>query len=373
MSRILLFANSDWYLYNYRQPLVRALISQGNKVFALTPPGPYVDHLKQAGIAWHPLQLDRKSLNPVAEGVVLARCIRSYRSLQPDLTHHFTSKPILYGSIAKKWTKIPAAVNSVTGQGYLFGGTGIKVRAARPFVRSLLRYALADPGQITVFQHSSDRRDYLDMHLVAEADTRIIPGSGVDPNRFHLRGEPDGHPVVLMVSRLLWSKGVGDFIDLSRHFQAVGIGARMVLIGDVDTGNPDSVSTEKLDGWQQQGLIEWLGHRADVEEHIGRCSVVVLPTRYREGIPRVLLEAAASEKPIVATNVPGCRDVVSNGRNGILVTLGDQLGFQQAVEALLLDPALRRKMGTAGRNLVLERFTEDRITEQTLEIYEQLL
>ena len=373
MNRVLLVSNSDWYLHNYRRKLVKSLISGSYEVLALTPPGRYVDDLEAVGATWHPLTFDRKSMNPVGESATLLRCFRAYRALRPDLVHHFTTKPVLYGSLAARRLDIPAVVNSVTGLGYLFGGTEFKVRMARRAVRPLFRYGLANPKQLTVFQHGADRQDFLNMRLISEANTRIIPGSGVDPERFHSRGEPEGEPEILMVSRLLWSKGVGDFVELSRHFRTKGVGVRMRLVGDLDPGNPDAISAEQVQDWQRKGLVEWSGHREDVEQDLGRCSLVVLPTRYREGIPRVLLEAAASEKPVVATDIPGCRDVIYNGRNGYLFAPGDQLGFQEAVQTLLDDAELRRKMGAEGRKLVLERFAEDRITEQTLELYKEVL
>ncbi|MFV2043802.1 MAG: glycosyltransferase family 4 protein [Anaerolineales bacterium] len=373
MNRVLLVSNSDWYLHNYRRKLLQSLIAEGHEVLALTPPGPYVDDLEAVGVGWHPLPFDRKGMNPFMESNTLLKCFRAYKALRPDLVHHFTMKPVLYGSLASRGSNIPAVVNSVTGLGYLFGGTAFKVRAARRAVRPLFRYGLANPRQVTVFQHGADRQNFLDMRLVSEANTRIIPGSGVDPERFHSRGEPDGEPEILMVSRLLWSKGIGDFVELSRHFRTKGVKVRMRLVGDLDLGNPDAISAEQAEDWQRKGLIEWSGHREDVEQDIGRCSIVVLPTRYREGIPRVLLEAAASEKPVVATDIPGCRDVIYNGRNGYLFTPGDQLGFQEAVQTLLDDAELRRSMGAEGRKLVLERFAEERITEQTLSLYGELL
>lgn len=372
MNRVLLVSNSDWYLHNYRRNLIRTLISDRQEVLALTPPGPYVDDLRQAGVLWSPISIDRKSLNPATEILTLLKCFREYKALRPDLVHHFTSKPVLYGSVAGRWSNIPAVINSLTGLGYLFGGTDLKVRAARRAAKPLFRYGLSNPRQVTVFQHGADRQDFLDMQLVSEANTRIITGSGVDPDRFHSRGIPEGRPVVLMVSRLLWSKGVGDFVDLSRHFKEKGIEVRMRLVGDIDPGNPDAISAKQVKEWQRKGLVEWSGHRDEVEKDFSSCSIVVLPTRYREGIPRVLLEAAASEKPVVATDVPGCRDVVYNGRNGFLFSPGDQLGFQEAVQTLLEDANLRRRMGAEGRKLVLDRFSEARITEQTLNLYQEL-
>ena len=372
MKRVLLVSNSAWYLHNYRRNLIQALISDGRDVHALTPPGPYADDLREAGVVWSPIPMDRKSLNPATEGLILLRCFREYRTLRPDLVHHFTSKPVLYGSVAGRWSDVPAVVNSLTGLGYLFGGTDIKVRAARRAAKPLFRYGLANPRQVTIFQHGADRQDFLDMQLISEANTRIIPGSGVDPDRFRPRQHSDHRPLVLMVSRLLWSKGVGDFVDLARHFREKDVDVRVRLVGDIDPGNPEAISAEQVKDWQRKGLIEWTGHREDVEKEFSNCSVVVLPTRYREGIPRVLLEAAASEKPVVATDVPGCWDVVYNGRNGFLFSPGDQFGFQQAVQTLLDDADLRRNMGTEGRKLVLERFAEDRITEQTLNLYSEL-
>ena len=349
------------------------LIERGWEVHALTPPGQYAEYLGGMEVRWHPMKLDRRSLNPIREGFSLLFCLRAYQALRPDLVYHFTIKPILYGSLTSRWLKLPAVVNFVTGSGYLFRGTNPRIRAARLAVQPLLRIALAGTRQRTAFQHEADLRTFLDRRLVKKDNTVIIPGSGVDITRFRPNVEARGKPEVVMATRLLWSKGVGEFAELARLLRAEGRAVRATLVGFVDDGNPDAVSTRRVEQWQSEGLIEWLGRQDDMEAILGRCAVVVHPTRYGEGVPRVLLEAAACGKPIVATDVPGCREVVVDGRNGYLVPPGDIRQLYELVLKLLEDPALRHRMGEEGRKLVLEKFADGPINQRILALSDELL
>jgi glycosyltransferase involved in cell wall biosynthesis len=225
---------------------------------------------------------------------------------------------------------------------------------------------------VVVFQNRDDRDLLVKEGVVALPQTRVIPGSGIDTKVFDIRPPSPGNPIVMLASRMLWDKGIGDFVEAARRLKSDAVPARFVLVGRCDEHNPAAIAPEQLQRWVHEGLVEWWGHRDDMAETLALATIVVLPS-YREGLPKVLLEAAACGKPLVAADVPGCRDIVTPGVNGILVPARDPATLAKAIDSLIRDSSLRMAMGVAGREAVVRGFSVERIAGQTVDLYRELL
>lgn len=372
MRRLLLLANTDWYLFNHRLALAKAARDEGMSVVLASPTGSYVPKLKAKGFEWFEVPMDRGGINVVREIHTLIHCIRLYHRLKPDLVHHFTIKSVFYGSLAAEWVGVPVIVNSITGLGYLFTSRSYRMALLRSLIKPIYKRALGHPNQIMIFQHVGDLKTYLDLGLVREEGSVIIPGSGVDLTRFVPREEPSGTPVIMMATRMLWDKGVGDLVKIAQSLKIDGPDVRVVLVGQPDSGNPSSIPEETLLEWHAAGIIEWLGHKDNMPDLFAQAHIVVLPS-YSEGVPKSLMEAAAMKKPLIATDLPGCREIVQHGRNGFLVPPGDLKALKEAITRLVQDQYLRKTMGSVGRQIVLERFSDHVINEQILAIYQGCL
>lgn len=372
-NKILLVANTGWYLYNFRLPLARMLRERGVEVVIVSPRDAYVDRLESEGFKWIELKLNRRSMNPAREVLVLAQLAQIYRSERPTAVHHFTIKCVLYGTIAAKLAGIKSVVNAVTGLGHIFIGTKWKARLLRPAVKWVYRNILTARRVKVIFQNPDDLQAFLDSKLIAPERTIIIRGgSGVNLQRFAPRpSHPDEAPapIVLFASRLIAEKGLFEYVEAARILKAQGVHATFQIAGSPDVGNPSSLSEETLEQWRREGAVDLLGHSENVEDLISHATMVVLPS-YREGTPRILLEAAAMAKPIVATDVPGCREVVEDGVNGLLVPVKDAAALATAIGTLLSSPNLYQQMGQAGREKMLKEFDDQDVARRTIDVYE---
>ena len=372
MTKIILVANTEWYLYNFRLSLARFLRQQGFEILLVSPPGKYASLLEADGFRWIEWQVGRQTLAPWKELDAVARLARLYRQEHPDLVQHFTIKPVLYGSLAARLTGVRAIVNAITGRGYVFSGQGLQANWLRKAVKAFYRISLNHPNSRTIFENDVDRSYFISMRLVPIERTRLIEGVGVDSERFTPRPEPDGAPLIVLPARMLWDKGIGVLVDAARLLKG-RTQARFALIGEPDPGNPASIDTSSLEAWHKEGVIEWWGWQQDMASVYGNCHIVTLPSAYAEGVPTALLEAAASGRPIVTTDAPGCRNVVKEGYNGYLVPPNDPPALADALLRLIEDAPLRQRMGAAGRQMVLEKFTSSQVNAATLEVYQQLL
>jgi glycosyltransferase involved in cell wall biosynthesis len=373
--RILLFANTDWYLYNFRQPLAHALREKGHEVMLVSPPGPYGAKLLEMGYRWQPAPMDRRSLNPLREYRLLRWLRRLIAEEKLDLVHGFTIKCAVYGSIAARLEGVPARVNAVAGMGYVFTSEAVKARMLRPFVSQLLRYALAGEGTRLILQNPDDVRMFAEARLADADRIRLIPGSGVDCTRFFpgpRATQSDGSFRVLLPARLLWDKGVAEFVEASRLLQKQGVRVEFLLAGEPDPGNPASVPPDLVREWEEEGLVRWLGHVHDMPALFNTVDAVVLPS-YREGLPKGLIEAAASALPLITTDVPGCREVVTHEVEGLLVRPRDAQDLARAILVLRNNADLCRRFGTAARQKALARFDERSVIQRTLDVYRELL
>jgi len=371
---LILFANTGWYLYNFRRALALALRDAGHDLLLISPPGPYGEKLRALGLRWQPLPMDRRSLNPVREAVLLAHLWRLFRRERPALVHGFTIKCAVYGSLAARLAGVRARVNAVAGMGYVFTSNDAKARLLRPIVRALLRLALGGRGARLILQNPDDVELFQHAGLVDPAQVRLIPGSGVDCSRFEASGaaRDAATPLrVLLPARLLWDKGIAEFIAAARQLKAKGRAIDFLLAGDPDPGNPAAVPEAQLRGWVEEGIVQWLGHVDDMPALFASVDMVVLPS-YREGLPKGLIEAAAGALALVTCDVPGCREVVTDGTDGLLVPARDADALASAIARLQDDPALARRLGEAARAKALAQFDERIVIRDTQDVYREL-
>jgi glycosyltransferase involved in cell wall biosynthesis len=364
--KILLFANTDWYLYNFRLALAQALRDRGDEVVLVSPDGIYASRLQELGFRWVCFPMVRSGLNPLVEISTIVRLLKLFRKEKPVLVHNFTVKCVLYGSLACRLLGIRAVVNSVTGLGYVFMEGGRTRRWIRRFIMKFYRLVMRRTW--VIFQNPDDRSIFLENNLVIPEKVSLIRGSGVDNQRFRPQPEPDGIPVVILPARLLWDKGVGEFVEAARRVQTDGLHARFVLVGDSDPENPAAVPVAQVREWEKEGVIEWWGWREDMNEVYAQAHIICLPS-YREGLPKTLIEAAACGRPIITSDVPGCREIVRTGENGLLVPTHDIAALAAALKLLIQDPNMRHALGFCGRKIAEEEFSMELILAQTLNAY----
>jgi len=371
--KLLLFANTDWYLYNFRKSLALGAKAAGHEVLLVSPAGPYGQKLKELGLRWIPAPMERRSLNPFRELTLLVWLWRLVRSERVDVVHSFTIKCSVYGGLAARFAGA-ASVNAVTGMGYVFISDKRLARTLRPIVRRLLRMALGGARTRVILQNLDDVTVFERNGIVSAARIRLVPGSGVDCEQFipPMRREHRGPLRVVLAARMLWDKGVLEFVEAARMLKMQGRALRFQLAGAPDPGNPASVPEPVLRDWQAAGLIEWLGHVGDMAALLATTDIVVLPS-YREGMPKSLIEAAACARPLITTDVPGCREVVTDGVDGLLVPAYGVLALAQAIARLQDDPSLARTLGEAARAKALACYDERLIVARTLDVYGELL
>ncbi len=317
--------------------------------------------------------MQRRSLNPLRELVLLNHIRRLYAEEHPDLVHHFTLKCVILGALAARLAGIPARVNAVTGLGYIFTSQNAKARWLRPLVCLFLRLELNGPHSRLIVQNPDDQQKFIDLGLIRPELSRLIRGSGVNLQQFQPRIDPrrSGPLRVLLAARLLWDKGVGEYAEAARQLRGEGLPVELQLAGAPDPGNPASVSPDTLTDWQRQGLLTLLGHVDDMPALLAETDIAVLPS-YREGVPRSLLEAAACGLPLVATDAPGCREIVQHEVNGLLVPIKDATALANALRRLCHEPETRQRMGQASRVKVLAEFDERIVFEKTRAVHEEL-
>lgn len=371
--RLLLLITEDWYFRSHRLDLAKSAQRAGMDVCVITNAPDQGEWIRKEGLAFRTIPFQRGSLNPAKELSAVLRLAWLYRKERPDIVHHVAMKPVLYGSWAARLAGVPAVVNAFGGLGVAFSSPGWRTQLLRAGLTAGLRSALSLPNSRVIFQHEHDRDLMLHKEIVREEDTLVIRGVGVDGEHFPSLPEQPGPLVVVLASRMLWPKGIGEFVEAARALTQRNIAARFVLVGRTDPANPASIDRSQLRAWQSEGIVEWWGHRDDMPAVLNAAHVVVLPTTYGEGIPKILLEAAASGRPIVATDVPGCRDVVRHGENGLLVPPRDPARLAKAIEQLMGNAALRQQMGLRGRALAIQEFSAAKMASQTIALYRTLL
>jgi glycosyltransferase involved in cell wall biosynthesis len=367
--RVLLVSNQVRDFLDYRMTLACALRDEGFEVYVVAPDEPGLDSMSCEGLSIDTVNLSRLSLRPWQELRTLWSFVRVYRNRRPALVHHLCLKPALYGGIAARVVRIPSAISTLTGLGPVFRTPTLKMRILRSFVAIGLRFALAHPNHLLVVQNPDDRDLLISLRIARGDRTIVVAGSGIDLAKFTPTSEPLGAPVVLMPSRLLWDKGVGEYVAAARKLHQSGRRVRFVLAGDVEDEHPHAVPRAALEAWRDAGDVEWLGWQEDVPSLMAQSHIVCLPSYYGEGIPRALMEAAASGRPVITTDSPGCREAVDHGNTGLLVPARDVEALTAAIVQVLDHPHTRAEMGRRGRELAAARFAQERVLETNLKIH----
>lgn len=352
--RVVLFCcNSAFGMANFRAGVIRALIEAGDRVVVVAPRDQYVDALQVLGAQYIEWKLLGRGTSVFSEMAALRRLRAIYQAVRPSIAYHFTIKPVIYGALAARSLRIPF-VSVVTGLGYAFINANWIGKVAIALYRITLRWSRE------VWLLNVDDRDAMERQgLLKMVTVRMLPGEGIDTARFQPQ-PPSEAPRLrfLMVSRLLRDKGVIEFVEAARRLHSQGVNAQFILLGAVDADNPTAITSDEVDSWQAEGIVTYLGVTRDVRQPIAEADCIVLPS-YREGLPRSLLEASAMEKPIIATDVPGCREVVVDGETGYLCRVKDADDLAAKMHRLLeLPRAERERMGRCGRQFVVDRFDE---------------
>ena len=371
-KKILYFVTEDWYFCSHRLPLALAAKNEGYEVSVLTNVNNYGDFIRSHGLNLIPINISRRSRNPLKELGLIFRLIKIYREVKPQLVHHVAIKPVLYGGIVTFFVKTQSVINAIAGLGYVFTSHHWKARFLKPFVEFGLRLILNRQNSHVIMQNPDDMHLLIKSNVLDEQHASLILGSGVDVNEFSCPPIIDETPLVVLASRMLWDKGVGEFVEAAGIIKKKGIVARFALVGEGDDANPASISEWQLNSWVSGGAVEWWGRSNDMPLVFSKATIVCLPS-YREGLPKVLIEAASCGRAIVTTDVPGCREIVQSNKNGLVVPPKNPEALANALEKLIKDPQLCIKMGSAGREIVIAKFSVENVVNKTLALYKKSL
>lgn len=361
-TRVALVANTSWYVFNFRAALIRSLLSKGYEVVVLAPYDQYAEEFPKWGVKYCPTKMYNKGTNPLQDLALTYKFYQCFRRERPDVLLTYTIKPNIYASVAAGALNIPV-INNVSGLGTLFIDSSPVTR----LVQRMYKFAMRRSAKI-FFQNNDDLAVFLDAGLAHPSVIERIPGSGVDTRKFGLAEarRNDDRFTFLLPARLLWQKGVGEFVKAARVIKARYSGARFQLLGFLDVDNRSAVSRAQMEEWLQEGVVEYLGVTDNVVEPLRAADCVVLPS-YREGVPRSLLEAASVGKPIITTRSVGCREVVDDGVNGFLCAPRDADDLAEKMEWMMnLSQHERTAMGLRGRDKMIREFDERFVIDRYL-------
>ena len=377
---ILLFVvNEPYFFVSHRLPLAVGAMAEGYDVHLAAPddnvwaPEAFQTRpfLADRGITYHEISLSPRGMRPSEELATIRSLYALYRSVKPAVVHHVTAKAVLYGGIAARFARVPAVVSAFPGLGLYFAASNPAARLVRLALIRGYRFAAGHSNSWVIVQNRHDAETLRRLGISKPGRTTVTRGSGVSLRDFRPSAWPEGPPLVVLPSRMVREKGVGAFVDAARRLKSSGIQARFALVGNTHPSDPRAIPEETLRTWQEEGVVEYWGRREDMPEVFAEASVVCLPS-YREGMPKALMEAAACGRPVVTYDVPGCRETVVDGSNGILVAERDLGALTESLRRLIGDRALCQRMGEEGRRLAETEFGVDRVVNQTLEIYRAL-
>lgn len=372
--KIVLFANTDWYLFNFRLALAQAATQNGHEVLLVSPEGEYGSRLTELGFRWIVAPLQRRSLNPLNELKLILWLRKLLIEEQVDLIHGFTIKCAVYGSLAARTAGSRASVSEIAGLGYVFSSKKWTANILKRLLISGMKIAFGGCRHRTILQNTDDFALFKRLKIVDERCTRLIRGSGVNCARFrcvrHRRINTTLR--VLLAARLLWAKGIGDYVEAAKRLRSRPGQIQFILAGNPDPGNPDSVPECQVRKWMEEGLLEWAGHVEDMPALLETIDIFVLPTVYGEGVPRTLIEAAASGCALVATDVPGCREIVINQQTGLLVRPGNLEELVDAIVQLEKSPTMAFELSMAARHKAEQEFDQHIVLAKTQAIYAEL-
>lgn len=373
--KFLLFANTDWYLYHFRASLASAIRTRGIEVLLVSPSGLYSERLQELGFRWIEAPMSRRSLNPLKELTLLFWLWRLIRRENVDLVHGFTIKCAIYGSLSSRLAGNRPRVAAAAGLGYVFSSVDLQAKVLRPVIQLIMRLSFGGKRSRLILQNPDDVRLFEQTKIADPSRIRLIRGSGVNCAGFRRSSlRRAGEPLrVLLAARLLWQKGLDEYAQAARILKMRGRKVHFILAGRADLGNPDSVPEKVLHGWVEEGIVDWIGHVETMPHLLSTVHVMALPTTYGEGVPRSLIEGAASGLALVATNVPGCREVITDGVDGLLIQPQSAEALAAAIARLDDDPEFAAQLGDAARHKALTKFDERIVIEQTLAVYDELI
>jgi glycosyltransferase involved in cell wall biosynthesis len=373
--KLLFVVNVAWFFQSHRLPIAIAAKRAGYEVHVAcsAEDRKAVQAILDAGCFVHDVPFSRGKLNPMREILTMRALLAVYRDVRPSIVHHVTIKPVLYGSLLARVFRIPAVVNAISGLGHTFSNRGWLSSVRRHLIRLLYRGLLARKNSKIIFQNPNDLQEFVDRRIVPVHRTVLIRGSGVDLSMFRPTSSEDPHLRVLFPARMLWDKGVAEFVDSAKLVRDAGISAEFLLAGPYDPENPGHVPERTLRSYSEHGNTRWIGNVVDIAQEMGRAAVICLPSYYGEGVPKALIEAAACGKPIVTTDMPGCREVVREGWNGLLVPCRDSVALANALILLLTDSNMREQFGKNSRQYAEQEFGLEPVVSRTIAIYEELL
>lgn len=366
--KLFIVVSEDWSFQSHRLPLALSAIEAGYDVTLITKVNNLEDEIKAKGINVINIDFIRSSKSPLTDLKNVIKLIRIFKEEMPDVIHNVALKTILISSLAALCIKNTVIVNAFTGLGYVFSSNQIQARFIRLFIKPVFQFIMRKRNYWTIFQNPDDMNVFNQLRLIVSERSVLIRGSGVDTKEFPQIRDSNITPVIMLASRMLWDKGIGEFVEAAKRAHGNNLKAKFILVGDVDKDNPMSISVSTLKTWTKEGHVTWEGHSNNMPERLASASIVCLPS-YREGLPKVLLEAAAVGRPLIATDVPGCREIVKDGENGLLVKLKDVDTLYSAIETLVNNKKMRSSMGQNSRDLVESELSTEIINTQTIQLY----
>jgi glycosyltransferase involved in cell wall biosynthesis len=365
-------ASTSTYFAKARLPLLRRMLADGWRVIAVAPEDDFTPQVIESGVEWRSLPIAREIGRPIRHLRLVAALAELYRRVRPTLVHHFTANPVIYGSAAARIAGVPAVVNAFTGLGAVFASRHWDAPILRAWLRAAYRVTTRLGNSRTIFQNRDDHDAFVEAGVVPGRRAVVIRGSGVDVDAFRPRAEPAGIPTVLFCGRMLRSKGLDDLIAAVRLLRAWQVACDVRLVGWLERHHRGAIPVEQLRQWEAEGLVHWERHREDMPEVFAAAHIVCLPS-YSEGVPRSLVEAAACGRPLVASDIGGCREIVVHEHNGLLVPARDPARLARALARLVRAPHERHAFGLAGREIAVSRFADQSVIAATLDVYRALL
>ena len=365
--RLLFLITEDWYFWSHREPLARAARDAGAEVILATRVSKHRQRIEAAGYQLLPISFDRSGTNPLRELRTCWQILRAVGKTRPDIVHQVGIKPILYGSVICRLLRVPYVVNAIAGLGFLYISESRSAAVLRGVFETVTRWTERFRGCYII--QNADDADVLRAIGVRAHKIRLVSGSGVDTNEYRPMATENQPPIAVCACRMLWDKGIGELVQAAQNLHNAGIALRIQLVGPTDA-NPSSITRAQLDAWTQSDIVEVLGPRDDIAAIYRRADIGVLPS-YREGMPKSLLEAASCGLPLVATDVPGCREICKHEQNGLLVPAKDVTALTEALAKLAGDKTLREKYGQASRALIFEGFSLEQVVKSTLQVYKE--
>lgn len=350
--KLIFSGNTAWGMYNFRRKVLSTCISKGHKVYVIIPPDNFYEkQIKSLGCEIFTIQIEGKGTNPIKDFILFYEYKKIFKRIKPDACFFYTIKPNIYGGLAARTLNIPY-IPITTGLGYTFLNNNLVSKIAR----FLYKIAFKKAHQVW-FLNNEDSQAFISHNIIEKEKAYILKGEGIDINDFEIHNE-NNKISFLLVARMLWDKGVGEFVEASKILKPQYPNVQFQLLGFLGVNNPSAVSKEQMDKWEKEGYIQYLGSTQDVRPFIYKASCIVLPSKYREGIPFSLMEGAAAGKPLIATNTIGCKDVVTDSYNGYLCTIGDAKSLADAMKKIInMSPEERQQMGLKGRMKMNKEFS----------------